>query len=209
MSTAVTAQPRPSRARRGARVLLSAALVLAALGGASWVQEHAPSMADVVREPFPHAGTLGHPMALRGARVTVTQVQAGRTVAATAGGSRTSAHGVFLAVTMEVQGRTEPASMRDLQVRATGGRLYTASLSQPGGSCGPVQPRQTWRCTTVWEMPADAVNGAVAVIAVGGSTRGDDVAEVPLGLSAADAHAAVTRTEPITVAPSGPGKERS
>ena len=172
---------------------LTAILVIAALFVGSVVSGLFPSAADVLRRPYLHASTLGEPVELRNGTVNVTGVATAREVQAGAVVATTSQ--VWTVVDVTFLARDEPVQfpVESIRLRATNGRHYGGQLIS-GGPCGLGQPGIEQGCQFAYEMPVEALEGAVLLVPASATLSGpDDVAEFDLGI---DAERAAELAEP-------------
>lgn len=177
---------------------LTTAIVVGLLALGSAVLSHIPAPDDLARRPFVTVGTLGSSLRLRTGQIQVERVPASTTVRQGAITAATSAH--WLVVTMTFTADREPAALAGMTIRAVDGRTY--SLTRPfRSSCGVGQPGITIRCALPFELPRDAVAGAVLVVPAEllGGGEGDDVAEIDLRITAETAAELTAVTEVLSV----------
>jgi hypothetical protein len=177
---------RPAGRRGYTRRAGTAALVLAALAAGRAVTTLFPADA-AISAPFVRPGAVGKPVSLRYAEVTATRVE-GSTCVSTgfADGLRTP--GVFVVVPLVIVSKLQPATLGYAAVQDRQGRTFLASGSRSSFSPGTGQPGVTRYASVVIELPRDAVAGAHLRIALNQlDQRRDDLADIDLGLSAADA----------------------
>jgi hypothetical protein len=183
-ATAAGRTGRPAYARRAG----AAALVLAALAAGRAVTSAFPAD-DSISSPFLRSGTLGQPVSLRYADLTATAVQGSTCVASGVGGTagmRTP--GVFVVVPVVIVTKGEPATVGYAALQDRRGRTFLASGSRSSFRPGPGQPGVPRYANVVIEVPPDAVAGSRLRIALDGlDQRRDDMADIDLGLTGADA----------------------
>lgn len=184
--------------RRGISAL-AIVLALTALGVGSWVNTVTPSVRDRVKDPFLREGTIAERVELRDAWLTVRTVDGARAVVTTTGTTATSANGTWLVLDLEFEDSMRPASIAGVTVESPDGRTYTQATSQAPSGCGPAQPHRPWTCQILVEMPADSLEGAVARIPLNALVRGDTVASIDLGITAARARELASSPGPITM----------
>ena len=192
--------PEPTRpvptGRRVARRAGAGVLILAALA-AGRVVTSAYGADDSLGDPFLVAGSLGRPVSLRYADVTATAVE-GSTLVSPNSGMRTT--GVWLAVRLKIVTKGEPQEVRYAAVEDRRGRTYLANGTRSQFSPGASQPGVPRYASALVEVPADAVKGARLRVALNSlDTRRDDMADIDLGLTAADAQEWAARTEMLQV----------
>lgn len=184
-------QPGSSRGADGSRgtgrsrgvSALALLLALVALGLGSWINEVVPSVRDRVQDPFLRPGAVGERIELRDAWVEVTAVDGAPELRTIIDTTASSGHGTWALLDVRYEGRARPVAVSDVSIVAADGRTYAQAGSQAPGGCSLAQPHQLWQCQVAIEMPADALDGAVARIPLNGSVRGDAVAEVDLGIT--------------------------
>jgi hypothetical protein len=184
------------RRRRIVRRAGAGTLIIAALA-AGRVVTTAYGSDDGLSGPFLVAGTVGRPVSLRYAEVTATDVQ-GSTLVATSPGMTTG--GVWLAVPVTIVTKGEPAEVRYAAVEDRHGRTFLANGTRSQFAPGVSQPGLPRYATVLVEVPKDAVEGAHLRIALDPlDQRRDDMADIDLGLTAADAAAWAARTDRLEV----------
>lgn len=186
-------RPRHEHARTaGAGTLVLAALVVGHL-----VTEAFP-VSDGIEAPYVRHGEVGETVSLRYADVTAS-APVGSTVLDPQDGTLLATPGVWLTVPLEVVAVGEPRRLSHAVVVGGDGRTYaTASSGRSTFSTGAMQtgvPRWT---TLRVELPVDAVPGARLQVALSlWDQRADDLAEIDLGLTAADADAWALDDTPV------------
>lgn len=191
------AATRVPRRRPRARDLGAGAAVLAALGVGHVVVSAFP-VDDRVQAPFVRPAVVGETVELRYARVTAGE-PAGSTVLDDGNGTLLATPGVWLTVplTIEVLGRPRALGFAEL----VGGDGRTYAISTGGRSSflpGTAQPRVPRYATVRVEVPPAALPGAR--LRVGQDPydqRRDDLAEIDLGLTQADADAWAAADSPV------------
>lgn len=187
--------------------LLTAILVVAALFVGSTLTQYLPKPDDFRDDPFPVAGAFGEPVRLRNADITVTKVQAARTVELF--GQVAATDGVWLVLDVTYAPRHEPGVLVGSQplLSAPDGRRF-GGLQAITKNCGPANPGLPVACQLPIEVPADALEGLVLTIpAENGQWENDEVTEIDLGITAERAaelrasEAQVTLQEPTVARP--------
>ncbi len=184
-------QPGETRRKRGyLQRAGTAGLILAALA-AGRVVTGAFQADDSISEPFLRAGTVGSPVSLRYADVTAAQADGSSCVTAglgTAPVMRTS--GVFIVVPLTIVAKGKPADVRYAALQDRQGRTFLASGQRSPYTPGTSQPGVPRYASVVIEVPQDAIAGAHLRIALNSlDQRRDDMADIDLELTAADATA--------------------
>lgn len=137
-------------------------------------------------DPFVVDAKAGEPATTRWAEVTVTDVRPALATGGRHARIETPAH--LLLVDLKVKAAGEPRVLGGASLLAKDGRVFHADKrwlitnSIPTGL--------TWYATPVFEVPADAMQGAVLELGLGDdwwSQRRDDVLHVDLGITAAKA----------------------
>jgi hypothetical protein len=173
--------------RTSVRRVGAAALILAALAAGRAVTT-AFGVDDAVSAPFLRAGTLGRAVSLRYADVTATSVLGSTCVSNGVGataGMRTP--GVFVVIPVVIVTKGKPADIRYAALRDRTGRTFVASGSRSSFLPGTGQPGVPRYASITVEVPPDAVAGMHLRIALDGlDQRRDDMADIDLGLTAAD-----------------------
>jgi hypothetical protein len=171
---------------------LTGAVVLVA---SLWVGHVVTSELDINEvntDPFLRSGTVGKPVHLAYADVEVTDVQPAQYIAPT---DKTQlariAGGVFVVVLTEVTPTRASEEMLDVHLEDADGRVYLrsakADCANITGSKAAV-PNYAMFC---FDVPKKALAGLRLRMARGSTiydtTRGDDMADIDLGISVADA----------------------
>lgn len=121
----------------------------------------------------------------------VTAVRVGGSSCVSAGIGATSVMrtpGVFVVVPLTIVAKGKPADVRYAALRDRQGRTFLATGTRSPFSPGTSQPGLPRYASVVIEVPQDAVNGAHLRIALDGlDQRRDDMADIDLGLTAANA----------------------
>lgn len=166
---------------------LTAVLVVLALVVGSLLDSWLPSADSADGVPFTHAAGIGEAVPLRTHTVTVDGIAAGTEVASYGAVTGTTAHWLVVSYTVEAVGQSASFPPAFLRLRAADGRLFGET---PGTivACGPAQPGIPLRCTVPFEVPADALAGAHLLVPAGIEVGlSDDLADIDLGITAADA----------------------
>lgn len=183
-----------------ARTLGAAAAVLAALAVGHVVTTAFP-VDDRVAASFLRPATVGEPVALRYADVTVGE-PVGSTVLDPDDGTLLATPGVWLVVPVTIEARDEPRALGFAELVGGDGRTYAVSTGARSSFLpGRAQPGVPRYATLRVEVPADALPGARLRIGLDqGDQRRDDVADVDLGLTTADADAWAADETPVLAA---------
>ena len=170
---------RPVLRRSGVVLLILGALALG----------HAVSTAlpldDRLSEPFVRAGATGDEVALRYARVTAG-TPVGSTVADVSG-ALLATSGVWVMVPVMVVAEGEPRRLAHAVVIGSDGRSYAANGARSQLALDRATPGVPHYGAVLVELPADAAVGARLRLALDPwDQRGDDMADIGLGITAAD-----------------------
>jgi hypothetical protein len=184
--------------RAGASVLILAALATGRVVSTAYDEDQQFS------GPFLVPGTVGRAVDLRYADVTALDVQ-GSTVVKPQLGTNLTTTGVWLVVPLRIVLKGEPGEVRYAAVVDREGRTYLAKgTSRSQYEAGTSQPGLPRYAAVVVEVPKDAVEGARLRVALDAlDTRRDDMADIDLGLTAADAAEWSGREDVITLPASG------
>lgn len=192
------------------RTLGAGAAVLAALAVGHVVVTAFP-VSDRVQASFLRAAEVGEPVELRYARLTAG-TPAGSTVLAPQGGTLLATPGVWLTVPLTIEAVGQPRALGFAELRGGDGRTY--AVFSGGRSVflpGTAQPGVPRHATVQVEVPPAAVAGAHLRIGLElKDQRREDVADIDLGLTQADADAWAADDTPLVVqAPTDDPQERS
>lgn len=171
-------------ARRGGLTVV----VIAALAAGRAVTEAMPTDAGALKgaaQPFVVTGAVGQTAHLRYADVTVDGVRPALGIAGAYGPNTTPGH--FVVVDLTVRAVDRPLVLTGYSLLATDGRRFSVDRRW---SHGEIPTGVRWHQTAVFEVPADAIQGATLEIAKGAdwwAQRRDHVLHVDLGLDAAKA----------------------
>lgn len=192
-----TPPPAPRLRAPRPRVLGAGAAVLAALAVGHLVVTAFPVDARL-QDPFLRTTTVGEPVDLRYARLTVGE-PVGSTVLDPDDGTLLATPGVWLVVPLTIEVTGKPRSLGFAEVRGGDGRTYAVTLGDRStflpGSAQPGVPRYA---TVTVELPPDAVPGAHLRVGLDfEDQRRDDMADVDLGLTQADADAWAADETPV------------
>jgi len=173
--------------RPTARTAGAAAAVLAALATGHVISSAFPAD-ERVQAPFYRPGTVGEPVELRYARVTAGEPD-GSTVLDTDDGTLLTTPGVWVTVPLTIVTKGEPRAVNFAEVVGGDGRTYAVLTGGRSAFLpGTAQPGVPRYATVRVELPPEAVPGARLRIALNPlDTRRDDMAEIDLGLTRADA----------------------
>lgn len=202
--SATAPAPRTRRDRRvpTGRTVGTGAAVLAALAVGHVVTSAFP-VDDRVQASFVRPVEVGQTVSLRYADVTVGE-PTGSTVLDPDDGTLLATPGVWLVVPLTIEARGEPRALAFAELVGGDGRTYT--LFTGGRSVflpGTAQPGVPRYATLRVEVPPTALPGAHLRLGLDlDDQRRDDVADVDLGLTSADADAWASDDTPV-LAPSG------
>jgi pimeloyl-ACP methyl ester carboxylesterase len=188
------------RGRLVARRAGAGALIVAALAAGRVVQS-AYGSDDAISEPYLVAGSLGRPVSLRYADVTATGVEGTTLVSAGFGaGTSLTTPGVWLVVPLKIVTKGKPAAVRYAAIEDRQGRRFLASGDRSQFSPGVSQPGVPRYASVLVEVPKDAIEGARLRVALDSlDQRRDDMADIDLGLTAAEADAWAARKDRVVV----------
>ena len=191
----VPATPRVRRPR--AQTVGAAAAVLAALAVGHVVVTAFP-IDERVSASFVRPTVVGEPVDLRYARLTAGE-PAGSTVLDTDDGTLLTTPGVWLTVPLTIEATGRPRSLTFAELVGGDGRTY---LVFTGGRStflpGTAQPGVPRYATLRVEVPPEALPGAHLRIGLEQKDqRREDVAEIDLGLTQADADAWAAEDTPV------------
>lgn len=161
------------------------ATALALLAVGSQVQSWLPAEDDRPgSEPHVRSGGIGDELDLRTARLTVHGVTASRRLVEY--GSEMVTPGVWLLVRYTVTAEQENTAITYVELEHEDGRLWTLA-GRNSNLCTESPPGVPTHCAAYFEVPVDAGPGVTLRMArLAGDTRYDALAEVDLGLAAAD-----------------------
>ncbi|MGV8979105.1 MAG: hypothetical protein ACOH17_13780 [Cellulomonas sp.] len=147
---------------------------------------------------FVRPATVGEPVELRYARLTAGE-PAGSTVLDPDGGSLLTTTGVWLTVPLTIEALGQPRALSFAEVLGGDGRTYLVSTGgRSSFLAGTAQPGVARYTTLRVELPPGAVAGAHLRVGLEQKDqRRDDVAEVDLGLTQADADAWAADDHPV------------
>jgi hypothetical protein len=119
---------------------------------------------------------------------------------------------VWIVIPMKIVTKGKPAEVKYAAIEDRRGRTYLADGARSQYSPGVSQPGIPRYASVVVEVPEDAVQGARLRVALNSlDTRRDDMADIDLGLTAADATAwagsekRIRLSEPADTPPPVPG----
>lgn len=164
-----------------ARVLPAAVIILAGLAIGSAIDRNFPTSAEVLKEPFEHAGTIGELAELRTMDITVHAAAMAENVLAH--GYEYASNRIWLVLDVEMLTHTSPMIPGRMIVRTEDGRSFGEFPDAPA-VCGGLQPGIRQTCITAIEIPAD-VSVAELRIPAGhyADSPGDDTLIIPLDLT--------------------------
>ncbi|WP_421734021.1 hypothetical protein [Cellulomonas sp.] len=195
----------PPDARRGrrptAQTLGAGAAVLAALAVGHVVVTAFP-VDERVQASFLRPAVVGEPVELRYARLTAGE-PAGSTVLDPDDGSLLATPGVWLTVPLTIEATGQPRALGFAELIGGDGRTY---LVFTGGRSsflpGTAQPGIARYATLSVEVPPEALPGAHLRIGLEQKDqRREDVADIDLGLTRADADAWAADDTPVLAGP--------
>lgn len=191
---------RRSPGRPRPRTVGAAAAVLAALAVGHVVTTAFP-VDDRVQAPFVRPGVVDRPVELRYARVTAGE-PSGSTVLDPDDGTLLATPGVWLTVPLRIEALGQPRSLGFAELLGGDGRTYTVFTGGRSSFLpGTAQPGVPHWATLRVELPPQAVPGARLRVGLElKDQRRDDLAEIDLGLTQADADAWAADDTPL-VAP--------
>lgn len=199
--------------KRAGRLAATTVFVIAALAAGRAITDAVPTDSPKrgAAAPFVVEGRLGDPVDLRYATVTVRGVRPALGVEGITNLESTPGH--FVVVDLEVVARKEPLVLNGFSLLANDGRRYDQDRRWLSGEIPTGVP---WFVTAVFEVPADAIEGATFALAKGAGwweQRRDHVLHVDLDLDEreADAFAAnrdiierpLSGPEPVSTVPAG------
>ncbi|WP_315096317.1 hypothetical protein [uncultured Cellulomonas sp.] len=187
----------PRLRRPRAQVLGAGAAVLAALAVGHAVVTAFP-VSERVQASFVRPATIGEPVELRYARLTAGE-PTGSTVLDNDDGTLLATPGVWLVVPLTLEVTGQPRALGFAELLGGDGRTYTVFT---GGRSwflsGTAQPGIPRYATLRVELPPEAVPGAhLRVGLLQKDQRRDDVADIDLGLTQADADAWASDDAPV------------
>ncbi|MBO3095746.1 hypothetical protein [Cellulomonas dongxiuzhuiae] len=203
-------QPPPRVRRPRPQALGAGAAVLAALAVGHVVVTAFP-VDERVQAPFVRTATVGEPVELRYARLTAGR-PTGSTVLDGDDGTLLATPGVWLTVPLTIEALGQPRALGFAELRGGDGRTYTVFTSGRSAFLpGTTQPGVPRYATLRVEVPPQAVPGARLRVGLElKDQRRDDVAEIDLGLTQADAEAWAAESTPVVAhAPSDAPPEDS
>ena len=204
MSAPVTATPPgpgPGIHRPRVRTLGAGAAVLAALTVGHVVVTAFP-VDERVQASFLRPAAVGEPVQLRYARLTAGE-PVGSTVLDPDDGALLATPGVWLTVPLTIEATGQPRRLGFAEVLGGDGRTYTVSTGgRSGFLSGTAQPGVPRYATVRVELPAEALPGAHLRVGLEQKDqRRDDVADIDLGVTQADADAWAADDSPVLAAP--------
>ncbi|MDQ0373691.1 hypothetical protein [Cellulomonas humilata] len=191
------AAPTPRVRRPTAQTLGAGAAVLAALAVGHVVVTAFP-VDERVQASFLRPTVVGEPVELRYARLTAGE-PSGSTVLDADDGSLLSTPGVWLTVPVTIEAVGQPRTFGFAELLGGDGRTYTVSTGGRSGFLpGTAQPGVPRYATLRVEVPPEALAGAHLRIGLEQKDqRRDDVADIDLGLTQADADAWAADDSPV------------
>ena len=189
----------PAERRSRVQTLGAGAAVLAALAVGHVVVTAFP-VDDRVSAPFVRPTVVGESVELRYARLTAGEPN-GSTIVRTDRTTQLSTPGVFLTVPLTIVATGQPRLLSFAELLGGDGRTYTVFTSgRSSFLSGTAQPGVPRYATVSVELPPEAVAGAHLRIGLNqDDQRGDDLADIDLGLTQADADAWAADDTPVAV----------
>lgn len=189
--------PEPVARRPRRQTLGAGAAVLAALAVGHVVVTAFP-VDERVQASFVRSAVVGEPVELRYARLTAGE-PAGSTVLDNDDGTLLATPGVWLTVPLTIEVVGQPRALSFAELLGGDGRTYTVFT---GGRSwflpGTAQPGVPRYATVRVELPPEAVPGAhLRIGSEQKDQRRDDVADIDLGLTQADADAWAADDTPV------------
>ncbi|UZN04500.1 hypothetical protein [Cellulomonas sp. S1-8] len=187
----------PRLVRPRPRLLGAGAAVLAALAVGHVVVTAFP-VDDRVPAPFARPATIGQPVELRYARLTAGD-PAGSTVLDPGLGTLLATPGVWLTVPLTIEALGQPRTLGFAELQGGDGRTYTVFTSGRSSFLpGTAQPGIPRYAAVSVEVPVEALPGAHLRVGLDlDDQRRDDVADIDLGLTQADAEAWAANDTPV------------
>ena len=192
-----------------AKLVKSGLIGALALAAGAYVAAHIPDPAEIRGAMFVHPARIGEPVALRTGLVKLVQIDASNRIfvpketAFTGANVGISQHGIFLVVTLDIEGRDAPAAFADLSIEDRKGRTFGGAQAIGTNACGNAPPGLPVRCQLIFEMDKEALEGARLNIPAS-TARGDDMAQIDLGIDAAKAATLARNTQSIRIVTSAP-----
>jgi hypothetical protein len=175
--------------------LLTVLLVIAALAAGRAAEALTPDTFDGFGRPFVRAVAVGESVSLRYADVRPLSVD-GAPVLDRGSLAPMQSPGLWVVTTLAVTPRLDRETF--LYAQLVDGRGRELDL---GGRnelfCAEALPRVETRCVVSFEVPVDAAAGSRLRLARELETRGDDLAEVDLGITAQEARDWAARTDRV------------
>ncbi|MBO0921718.1 hypothetical protein J1G42_12875 [Cellulomonas sp. zg-ZUI222] len=198
---ATPAPPRRSPAVPRPRALGAGAAVLAALAVGHVVVTAFP-VDERVQAPFVRTAAVGETVELRYARVTAGE-PTGAVVLDPDDGTLLATPGVWLTVPVTIDALGQPRALGFAELRGGDGRTYTVFTSGRSSFLpGTAQPGIARYATLRVEVAPEAVAGAHLRLGLEQKDqRRDDVADIDLGLTPADADAWAAAEDPVLAGP--------
>jgi len=190
---------RASRSR--VQTLGAGAAVLAALAVGHVVATAFP-VDERVSAPFVRPTVVGETVELRYARLTAGEPD-GSTIVRVDRTTQLSTPGVFLTVPLTIVATGQPRLLSFAELLGGDGRTYAVFTSGRSSFLpGTAQPGVPRYATVSVELPPEALPGAHLRIGLNQEDqRSDDLADIDLGLTQADADAWAADDTPVTVPP--------
>lgn len=183
-----------------------AMVVLLVIGGA--LVSALPSPDDVRNRPFEFRASVGQDVSTRAATYQVVTVQGARSVVSDDfSKSETTSLGLMLVITIWHAGITGPSTIVNPQILDTQGRLYSAVQSTQS-NCSLGQPVLGEACEAIIEVSPDALAGSQLRLPAQRYSDGehDEVAVIDLGITQQQVDEWLSRTTPLSIGPSRPGR---
>jgi hypothetical protein len=184
------------RRQAGATVLVLAALAVGHAVTSSYSSDSA------IVAPFLRSGTVGQPVSLRYATITVLSVHGSSEVSQA--GTVLTTPGVFVVARVRIVARGDLRTLLYSAVRTRDGATYVESAGgRSSFDFGPAQPGLPRYGTVTVELPTSQAAGARLRIALDPIDQSrDDMTDIDLGVTPADAAQFAADKTPVPVPPS-------
>ena len=172
-------------------------MVLAALAAGRAVSTAFP-LDDRLDAPFVQSGAVGEVVELRYASVTAGDPEGSRRIDIL--DALLESPGIWLVVPLTVVAKGEPRLLGYAAVRGSDGRTYRADGMRSQFVRSTAQPGIPHYGSVVVELPPSAAAGAQLLVSLdGGDQRGDGMAKIDLGITAADVEQWAATLAPVDV----------
>lgn len=181
--------------------VITSLLVIAALFVGTVIADLLPSEESVLNAPYEHHASIGQPVELRTATITVLGLRSASRI--TALGNTATTEGIWALVDFTWKPSAQPVSPNQdaVHIKTVDGRKFGGSPPVTN-ACLPTQTGVTFACSFAFEMDPTALAGAKVVFPAAGSRTGaDDVAVIDLGIDSATAQRLAASTEKVLLPP--------